>query len=119
MIVGSVTDPTGLAVAGASVTLTRTSTGAQRKAETNTSGDFSFAALEPGAYDVAVEARGFKKAERTSMNLTANERLSAGTVKLEVGAMTESITVEAEGMAVQTASTEHSGVLTGSQLDHT
>jgi hypothetical protein len=105
MIVGSVTDPTGLAVVAASVTLTRTTTGVQRKAETNTSGDFSFAALEPGAYDLAVEARGFKKTERTTINLTANERLSTGTIALVVGALTESITVQAEGTVVQIAST--------------
>src|SRR5579864_8925592 len=68
-IVGSVTDPAGLAVASAGVTLVNTDTGVERNTLTTSSGDFAFNAVQPGAYRVAVVSAGFKKAERTSVNL--------------------------------------------------
>ena len=117
-IIGSVTDPSGLAVSSAGVTLTQTTTGVQIKTQTMSTGDFVFNAIEPGRYDITVEAPGFKKAQRTAINLTANDRLPVGTIALEVGNVTESVTVKAQGAEVQTASSEHSGVLTSSQVDN-
>jgi hypothetical protein len=117
-IMGTVADPSGLAIAGASVTLTQANTGVSRNAQTSPTGDFAFNAIDPGVYNLSVEFKGFKKAQRTSINLTANERLSVGTIALEVGSMTESITVEAQGAAVQVASSERAGVLTSSQVDN-
>ncbi|HBY59704.1 MAG TPA: TonB-dependent receptor, partial [Solibacterales bacterium] len=105
-------------VANASVTLTSATTGVQRKLQTPTTGDFVFNAVEPGAYTVDVEMQGFKKVQRTNVNLTANERLSLGSIALEVGSLTESVTVRAEGAAVQIASSERSGVLTSSQVEN-
>jgi hypothetical protein len=116
-IVGSVTDPSGLAVSAAAVTLTNTGTGAERKALTTATGDFAFRVLEPGNYRLSVVAQGFKRAEQTSINLTASETLSLGAIVLEVGAVAESVTVQARGASVQTASTEHSGLLTGDQVE--
>jgi len=117
-IVGTVTDPSGSAVVGAKVVLTQPATGAERQMTTLDSGDFAFNAVDPGVYSVAIEAPGFKKVERTSLNLTADERLPVGTIVMEVGNVTESITVEAQGAVVQTASAEHSGLLSQSQVDN-
>src|SRR5436853_305206 len=75
------------------------------------------AAFQPVVFQIKVEAAGFKTFERTSINLTANDRLSIGTIALQIGSATESVTVKAEGAAVQTASAEHSGVLTSAQVD--
>jgi hypothetical protein len=116
-IIGVVTDSSGLAVNGAVVTLVNTATGVQREIRTSISGDFSFNAVLPGAYTVSVVAPGFKKAERTSVNLTASETLSLGSITLEIGSVSESVTVVSQGAAVQTASTEHSGMLTSSQVE--
>ena len=113
-VVGTVTDASGAAVVAADVTLIQAATGVQRKAQTQSSGDFVFNAVDPGTYTLTVEAKGFKRMERTSLNLTANERLPVGTIALEVGSLTESVTVKSEGAVVQTASAEHSGVLTSS-----
>ena len=77
-IVGSVTDPSGLAIVGAAVTLVNTATGGQRSTQTTGAGDFVFSGVDPGPYSVAVTSKGFKKAERTSLNLTASETLSVG-----------------------------------------
>lgn len=117
-IVGTIHDPAGLAVAAAGVTLLHTSTGAQRKTKSLATGDFVFNAIEPGRYSLTVVSPGFKTAERTSIILTASERLSAGTIVLAVGQVSENITVQAETAVVQTASAEHSGVLTASQVEN-
>ncbi|MCU0246485.1 MAG: carboxypeptidase-like regulatory domain-containing protein [Bryobacter sp.] len=117
-ISGTVLDASGLAVAGAKVTLTLTSTGVQREAQTVVTGDFVFNAVDPGAYTLVIESQGFKKLQRTNLNLTANERLAIGEVRLEVGSVSDSITVQAEGTSVQTASSERSGVITSSQVEN-
>jgi hypothetical protein len=115
-IAGTVMDKSGLAVANANVTLIQPSTGAQRRTQTGITGDLVFNVLEPGVYELSVEAAGFKKFQRTAINLTASDSLSLGTITLEVGSVAESVTVRGQGAAVQTASTEHSGVLTDSQV---
>jgi len=117
-IVGTVKDPGGLAVAAAPVTLTHAATGAQRQAHTNERGDFVFSSLQPGAYAVATTAPGFKRLEKRAVMLTASETLSVGDLLLEVGVVSETVTVTAQGAAVQTASAERSGVVTSSQVEH-
>src|SRR5690348_3486572 len=91
-IVGSVEDPGGLAISGAQVTLTQTSTGAGRRTKTTDSGGFTFATVEPGQYSLHVEAAGFKTAQIEAVILTASETRSIGNLRLEVGNVTQSVT---------------------------
>ena len=58
-------DPSGLAIAGATVTLIGNATTVQRKTETLATGDFAFNTVQPGVFQIKVEAAGFKKFERT------------------------------------------------------
>ncbi len=117
-IVGTVLDPSGATVANADITLIQVSTGAQRQTKTLATGDFSFNAVVPGEYSLTVTAAGFKKIEKTGFNLTASERLPVGNLQLEVGQVSDTITVRADTAVVQTASAEHSGVLTSDQVDN-
>ena len=73
--------------------------------------------LSPGEYRIAVKMQGFKSTERTSVMLTAAERLSLGTLTMEIGAVEEKITVTAQGATVQTVSAEKSAAITSSQID--
>ncbi|MBI3208873.1 MAG: TonB-dependent receptor [Candidatus Solibacter usitatus] len=116
-ITGVVKDSSNLPVGGANVTLTQDATGLQRQATTDTRGDFVFSSVAPGAYRVSASAPGFKRYERTGVNLTAAETLRIGDLVLEVGAVNESVTVTAQGAVVQTASAERAGVITTDQLD--
>src|ERR1700692_1329682 len=59
-IVGQVSDASGAAVPGATVTVTNKETGLRRSASTDNSGRFNFPLLKPGAYSVKVEATGFE-----------------------------------------------------------
>jgi hypothetical protein len=117
-IVGSVADPGGLPVAGAEIKVTQTSTGTQRTVRTDNRGDFLASGLNPDRYTVLVTVTGFKTLERREVALSAGERLALGELKLELGSVAESISVEAQGTAVQTASAERSGVVTQQQIDN-
>ena len=63
-IAGTVLDPTGAAVPGATVTVTSNDTGAKHTATTSSSGGYRFALLNPGSYTVAVAAPGFQSSEQ-------------------------------------------------------
>jgi hypothetical protein len=93
---GTVLDPQGAAVKGASVLVVDESTGVPRPVETDAEGRFEATNLRPGTYRVEVITPNFKKAERTGIALRA-----AGTarvdVRLELGQLTETVTVSAEG----------------------
>lgn len=116
-ITGTVADPSDAPVAGASVTLRNVVTTALREAATDERGVFQFASLAAGRYQLTVTASGFKKVEKTNLNLTAAETLPVGRILLVLGDVAESITVEAQGSVVQTTSAERAGVVTRDQFE--
>ncbi|MCL4401714.1 MAG: Plug and carboxypeptidase regulatory-like domain-containing protein [Acidobacteria bacterium] len=117
-ITGTVTDPTDLAVAGARVTLVQISTAAERNTRTDVRGAFVFSSLQPDRYRLVVASEGFKQAERRDIVLSASETLPMGKIVLEVGAVSEKVTVAAEAAVVQTASAERAGVVTSQQVEN-
>ena len=116
-VTGFALDPSSLPVAGATVTLTNSNTGAKAVQTTGANGEFTFTAVLPGRYAVAVEMKGFKRVEKTDLNVTPDERLSAGNFNLQVGSVSDSVTVDASGTPVQTSTEDRSGLLTTSQID--
>lgn len=72
-IVGTVTDQSGAAIPNAAVTLANIGTAAQRTAQTDASGNYSFSNLDPGAYSVSIAAPGFKSQTSPELALTARE----------------------------------------------
>lgn len=117
-ITGTVTDSSGLPIVKVTVTLLQVRSGAAREAQTNETGDFVFSSLEPGEYNLSVSASGFKKFQKENIMLTSAERLPVGVLKMELGAVSDTVTVTAEGSTVQTASSERSGVVTGQQVEN-
>ncbi|MCL5744796.1 MAG: carboxypeptidase regulatory-like domain-containing protein, partial [Acidobacteria bacterium] len=117
-IVGTVRDPGKLGIPGADVTLVQTATGAARSMNTNDRGDFVFSNVLPGEYNLSARAEGFKTGERLAIMLSASETFPVGDIVLEVGSVTEAVTVTAEGTVVQTASSERAGVITSDQVEN-
>src|SRR3954462_3874574 len=109
-ITGTVIDQSSLPVAGALVRLLNQDTGVMLSQNTGSSGDFVFTAIQRGEYTVTAEMAGFKRVEKKNLNITAAERLSAGELKLTIGDVTDSVTVDASGTPVQTNSEERSGL---------
>jgi hypothetical protein len=116
-ISGTVLDASGQVVAGAAVTLINERTGNTRSLATNETGGFTFTAVQPGAYTIKVEQRGFSVFQRQGNVLTANEHLAVGDLTLKVGELSEAVTTTAEGTPVQTESIEHSALISSKQLE--
>jgi hypothetical protein len=115
-ISGRVVDSTGLPVAGAQVRLVNQVLKDARTFTSTAGGDFVFTEVQPGTYSISVKMDGFKQFEQTDLQLSANDRLAIGDLKLQVGAVTESIEVKATGAQVQTESAERSGLLDSKQV---
>jgi len=102
---GIVTDPTGAVVPGANVTLIHEGTSAAIARTTDAAGEFAFDFLRVGSYTLRIEARGFKKYESRGIELASAQTIRQ-TFALEVGALTETVTVEGAAPLVSTASSE-------------
>jgi len=100
-IQGTVTDPTGANIAKASVTLVNVATSVSLTTNTDSSGNYHFLSLAPGAYKLTATASGFAKSE-ASVNLLTEQSLNLP-LTLKVGAATEAVTVTAESPVVDTS----------------
>lgn len=114
-ILGTVTDSTGAVVPNVKVTAINTDKNQTTDVTSNESGQFTFPSLGIGHYNVKAEVSGFKTFEQNDINLEVGDRTRVD-VKLEVGNTKDSITVEAEAIAVQSESGEVSDVITGKEM---
>jgi hypothetical protein len=102
-ITGSVTDPSGGAVPGVRVEAQNVDTSAIASAATNEAGVYTIPFLLPGTYKLTATAQGFKQAVREKIEVHAGDRVQTD-LKLEIGAITEAVTVSAAAELLRTAS---------------
>jgi hypothetical protein len=114
-IVGNVTDSTGAAVPGATVTIEQTETKLQRELVTDTTGGYQFTAVPTGTYVVTVSMTGFRKFDRANVPVTLNSTARVD-AKLEVGQLTETVSVSGESPILQTDRAEVRSELNSRQL---
>lgn len=115
-ISGTVTDEKGGAVPKVAVTLTNTDQNiVVRTVTTDEQGQYVAPLLPIGRYKVTAELTGFKKAEQTGIVLNVNDKLSVN-LTLQVGTVTEVVTVEANPLEVETQSAMPAGLITGTQV---
>src|SRR5271166_1877974 len=112
---GTVADPSGAAVAGAKVTITRIDTGVATDVTTNSSGFYNSGSITVGTYMVRVMVKGFATSETKVAVQIGNN--SAVNFKLQVGSENTTVTVEASAVGVNTEQTSVQGVLTASQIE--
>ncbi len=91
-IKGSVTDQTGAAVPGATVTISNPETGFSRSTTTNNEGSYQFPAISPATYQLAVEAGNFKKAVNNSVQATIDSTAIIN-IQMEPGDVTAVVDV--------------------------
>src|SRR5208282_5394631 len=94
-LTGTVTDPSGASIAGASVTATNLGTGQTRDTTTDSGGSYKLSLLPPGNYSVKFSASGFKTSEVPSITVNVTETPVLNR-QLEIGAQTQQVTVESE-----------------------
>lgn len=117
---GTVHDPQGNVVAGAKVTVSNIGGTTQLETTTNSEGFYVFTTLQPGTWNVSVEASGFKKAVRSGVVLNASDRQSAGVITLEVGQVGDvvEITADAAQLQIKTESGEQGTAISNQQLQN-
>ncbi len=114
-IVGTVTDPSGAALPGVTITVTSLDSSAVKKIRTNDAGQYVVPDLNIGHYSVKAESSGFKTAEQKNVALQVGDRDRID-FTMQVGGAQETVTVEANPVRVQTDTGEQSNVITGRQI---
>ena len=100
-LVGNVTDNTGAALPGATVTITHLETNTTREMVTDGTGSYRFTTVQPGRYTVTINMQGFSTASRSDVQVTLNN-VTRVDVSMQLGQLTETVTVEAATQLLQT-----------------
>ena len=115
-ITGTVKDPSGAAISGATVVVASPERGITREMQTNSTGDYNQSGLPAGNFDVTVTATGFKKFQAKAVKLDVAEKARVD-VTLQVGTASTEVVVEGTAVAqVETQSSELAGTVTGKEI---
>src|SRR5262245_56996048 len=112
---GIVRDPSGSVIPAAEVLLTNTQTNVERKATTNDVGGYVFLNILPGQYRLQATKAGFKTSKQSEFTLTVNQTVTFD-LTLEVGEISQEVTVEAVGAEVQSSTAELGAVVATKQV---
>jgi len=114
-LTGIVTDQTGAVVAGAKIVITDPATGASKTVTSGATGLYDITGLNPANYNMKITAKGFETYAQTGIviNVSTTSRVD---VKLTVGAETQTVTVEADALAVQADSNVVSTLISSEQI---
>jgi hypothetical protein len=117
-IQGVIADQQGAVVSDATVTLMNKETNITRKVQSEVNGVYNFLSLAPGHYTITVESAGFKKKTLEDVTVSA-ERTQAINIQLELGAVSQSITVQAdESPSIDTETGQLSSTLTSNEIQN-
>ena len=115
-VTGLVTDPSTAVVGSARVEVRNSATGVSRSAVTNGAGIYRFDAVDPGSYEISIDAAGFKTAKTSPFDVAAAQVASVD-IKLEVGERQTTVDITAESAQLQTDSPVRSATLDSKQID--
>jgi len=115
-ITGTVTDPAGAFIPAAPIEAKNSASGALYQVQSSTTGNYTLAQLPPGTYQISVSAPGFKQYLRTGITVLVAQTLRVD-VRLEVGNISEIVTVNADAPLLRTESGDLSHSVTSQQLD--
>ncbi len=113
---GEISDPSHASLANADVQIINRETNQTRDTKTDNSGHFVFSELLPGTFNLSVSAPGFKRFEQQNIAVTATERVTLPRITMQVGAVSETISITGEAAVVQTESAERSGLISSRQM---
>ena len=118
-ISGTVVDPAGAVVPGATVQLTHDLSQQVHRYTTESNGSFIFTGLVPGAYSLHVTQAGFKGYDQKSITVAAQERVDLHEVHLEVGEVTSTVEVQSNTVHVATDSSDRGVLINTTQVENT
>jgi hypothetical protein len=114
-LVGTIRDSSRGVVPGAKVVITNQATGVSRSATTGDDGNYIFTSLQPGGYTLTAEAAGFRKVERTGVQLQVNQRAQVD-LDLEVGRLGETVVIEGTAPLLESQSSVLGSVIQEKQV---
>ncbi|HKW56536.1 MAG TPA: TonB-dependent receptor [Candidatus Acidoferrum sp.] len=117
VITGTITDPTGAAVPGATVTITNVGTSISQTTKTGSDGSYRFPLVPPGTYNLQVEAASFATVRASGLTVEASETIPYS-VKLELAKVSQTVEVTAQTPLVQTASSDLGFQVDSSTIEH-
>ena len=116
-LVGNITDPSGLPVVGATIRAVHSGTGLARETKTNERGGFVFSDLQPGSYDITVQAKSFAPFTSTGLQIPANA-VTRADAQLQLPGLAEEVTVAASAVRLQTDRAEVRSEIDTTQVNH-
>src|SRR3569833_2712305 len=117
-LTGTVIDPANAVIAGVDVTLNDQSTGAERAAKTNGEGSFRFLDIGAGTYTLTVKANGFRTHVQKDIEVQTSATRDIGRVAMELGNITDQITVTADAANIELSSSEKSHAVDITQIEN-
>ncbi|MBP6821333.1 MAG: carboxypeptidase regulatory-like domain-containing protein [Acidobacteria bacterium] len=114
-VLGAVTDATGAALPKATVTLKNVATGITATVQTDENGNYQFSNVKIGTYTLTAEASGFSKTAAENFQVTVNARQRID-LAMKAGAVTETVTITAEGARLETESSDRGQVINREQI---
>src|SRR5438445_8961790 len=116
-IVGAIEDPSGSSVPKATVTIINKATGLTRETAADDQGRYSLLNVLAGSYDLKVSAPGFRTVAETDVTVAINS-VTRRNLRLEVGAITEQVTVAAQAALLQTDKSDVRHEITGTTIQN-
>jgi len=116
IVSGTIVDGSDQVLPGATVTLVNEATGDRRATVANGRGDFAFRGIQPGTFTVLVDLSGFRPYARRNNVLNASSTLSLGHLALDLGVLSETVSVTAEGTTIERTNSDYSALLTDTQI---
>jgi hypothetical protein len=114
---GTVTDPSGAVVPGATVAAVNEDTNASRDTQTGNTGAYSISNLVPGKYDITIEKSGLKTIKFAAVTLTVDQALTLD-AKLEISVASQTVTVEGSSVVpIDTTDSQISNVVDSKQIE--
>src|SRR5437764_7243120 len=114
-LTGTITDPSGAVVPGATIKVVNADTGSERSAESNSQGVFDLQTLQPGKYTITVDAKGFKRAVSRDIIVSVSV-VAQVTIPLEVGQASETVTVTASQEVINTSNPSVTNIINTRQV---
>ncbi|HEU4981562.1 MAG TPA: carboxypeptidase-like regulatory domain-containing protein, partial [Acidobacteriaceae bacterium] len=114
-ITGTVTDPSGAVIPNVQLTLTNNATQREQTTVSNSDGAYRFPSVGIGSYTLAASAQGFQKFVKTDITVTVAQTL-AENISLQVGTQSQTVSVQANALQVQSETSEVSTLISGQQV---
>jgi len=114
---GVVTDPSGSPIAGATITITNVATNAKMVTTSSESGNYATPYLAPAKYELTVERSGFKKFIDQNIILAAMDKARID-VQLQLGALSDSVTVSSTGQVLETESASRGQTISNEMINN-